>query len=85
MHIIVFDTNTETVLHSEDCAEKNICVTFSDDFQKTGSFQDKEGITNLRAKNYITDKTVNWTSVHIIVKIMNLKPNLNLFSWLTLK
>ena len=86
--IRVFDTNAETeiaVLHSEDCVEKNICVIFSDDFQKTGSFQDKEGIINLRAKNYITDKTVNWTSVHVIVKIMNLKPNLNLFPGLTLK
>ena len=86
--IRVFDTNTETevaVLHSEDCVEKNICVTFLDDFEKTGSFKDDEGITNLSDKNYITDKTVNWTSVNIIVKIMNLKPNLNLFPGLTLK
>ena len=80
-HSRVFENITETekaALHSEDCVENDICTIFPDDFKKTGSFKDDEGITNLRAKTYISGKTVDWTNVNIIVKIMGLPPNLNL-------
>ena len=85
--IRVFDDSTKTEvanLHSEDCVEKNICTNFSDEFKKTGSFKDAEGITNLQATTYIKEETVDWINISIIVKIMNLNPN-NLFSRLTYK
>ena len=86
--IRVFDDKTKTevaILHSEDCVKKNICTDFSNDFRKTvtGNFKDDEGITNLHATNYIKEETVDWTNVYIIVKIMNLSPNLSLFSRMT--
>ena len=74
----VFDDKTKkevAILHSEDCIAKNECINFPDDFQKTGSFKDKEGITNLQATNYMTSTEVNWPSVNTIVKIMGLPQN----------
>ena len=38
--IRVFDNNIEkefAVLHSEDCIKKNICTTFTEDFEKTAA------------------------------------------------
>ena len=73
--IQVFDDNTKkevALLHTEDCVDKNICTNFPDDFNKTGSFKDTEGITNLKASSYIASKTVNWMSILVILKIHNL-------------
>ena len=81
--IRVFDDNTKeevAILHSKDCVDKDICTNFSEEFKQTRSFKDDEGFTNLQATTYVKEETVDWMNVSIIVKIMNLNPNLNMFS-----
>ena len=81
--IRVFDDNTKeevAILYSKDCVDKDICTNFSEEFKQTGSFKDDEGITNLQATTYVKEETVDWMNVSINVKIMNLNPNLNMFS-----
>ena len=74
--IRVFDDNTKNevaLLHTEDCVANNYCTNIPDDFKKSGSFKDTEGIVNLQASNYITSKTVNWMSISTIVTMMNFR------------
>ena len=59
INIRVFNNITETeiaALHSEDCIEKNICTTCTEDFEKTGSFKTLMVSPILRPKTTLQTK-----------------------------